>query len=162
MEFDNSHPVTDEKSYMLLQGGTMILDPDHSWTLREFTVHHSYREAEATINGVLEPRDPSDKRPIPKRLESRTEIVYQKTGVRATMLVVNDFDLYSPSALPPDSDFYLSAFGLPEPMGVRAPAAPPRWNLWIGLAGLGMLAAGVLLRQYLKRPNRALASLGKK
>ncbi len=42
----------------------------------------------------------------------------------------------------PDSDFTLSAFGLPEPVGVEPVVAPSRsrWYLWLALAGLGCLA----------------------
>jgi hypothetical protein len=49
------------------------------------------------------------------------------------------------TGIAPDSDFYLSAFGLPDPIGASPPAAS-RWYLVFILLGVAALALGVYLR----------------
>jgi hypothetical protein len=58
-----------------------------------------------------------------------------------------ELDFRCNSVLPPDADFTLTAFDLPEPMGMPPVSRGYRyWYLWFLLAGAGLLAAGLLLR----------------
>jgi len=50
----------------------------------------------------------------------------------------------------PDSDFKLSAFGLPEPEGLKQPAPPPRTWLWLIVAAVGAALLAILFA-WLKR-----------
>lgn len=47
-------------------------------------------------------------------------------------------------------EFYVSAYQLPEPMGIQI-ASPSRWYLWFGAAGVASLAFGLLLRRIVRR-----------
>lgn len=54
-------------------------------------------------------------------------------------------------------EFSLTAFGLPEPVGITI-QQPPRWHLWFGLGGIGCIAAGAACyhlarRAGIKRPR---------
>lgn len=147
IEFDNSHPVTNEASCMLIQGGRLLLDPSHFWTLREFMVRHKYQNGETTVRGVNETITPIGKFPIPKRCVSTTEFTNRETGKHSVLTVINDFDLREATTLPPDSEFFLSTFGLPEPIGVAARTSPTRWYLWISLMGVAAIMIAVILRK---------------
>lgn len=55
-----------------------------------------------------------------------------------------DYQLEAPAYLPPDTEFTLSAFGLPEPKGIVWDR-PSRWYLWfIAAAVLALAVAGYL------------------
>src|SRR5262249_483433 len=59
-----------------------------------------------------------------------------------------DYDLHEVD--PPDDEFTLTAFGLPEPVGMETKRSS-RAYLWFGLAPAGALALGYLLRRAARR-----------
>ncbi|HZT82686.1 MAG TPA: hypothetical protein VFA26_20825, partial [Gemmataceae bacterium] len=52
-----------------------------------------------------------------------------------------EFDLTERNDVP-DSEFTLSAFGLPEPAELQGKPSRVRWYLWAGVAGICCLALG--------------------
>ncbi len=86
--------------------------------------------------------------PALKRLESWSVDTRDLKNTRASRITEIDAFRRSPTPFP-DSDFRLSAFGLPEPKGVPQPAVPRTW-LWLiaAAAGAGLLA---ILFAWLKR-----------
>jgi hypothetical protein len=59
-------------------------------------------------------------------------------------------------------DFRMSAFGLPEPMGMPAVSRATRWHVWLSLAAVGVLVGGgivlMLKRRYAKIPAAPAAT----
>jgi hypothetical protein len=75
-----------------------------------------------------------------------------------------EIDEFHRSSIPfPDSEFTLSAFGLPEPMGVPAPEKPSRTWLWLLAAAVGSVAVAILFALLKRRHalNSALGSSGR-
>jgi hypothetical protein len=62
-----------------------------------------------------------------------------------------EYDLRE-SPMPEDEEFTLTAYGLPEPLGISLPTRSRAW-LWFALAGLAALGAGFLFRRI--APRRA-------
>ncbi|MBA2227964.1 hypothetical protein H0921_17535 [thermophilic bacterium 2918] len=56
-------------------------------------------------------------------------------------VVTSEYDLRDEGVEPLEREFTLSAFGLPEPVGVEW-ERPVRWYLWLMLAGMVCLVAG--------------------
>jgi hypothetical protein len=59
--------------------------------------------------------------------------------------VIREFQLMERDGIP-ESEFTLSAFGLPEPVELQGPRSQTRWYLWAGVAGILCLALGAGLR----------------
>ncbi len=121
--------------------GTLWLDPQRCWTLRHCTLHrHHPGSVESTVD--REVRATSAKYPIPVRCEEKTHILYPQSGNKDGEWV-DEFNLREVSPLPGDEEFTLSAFGLPEPMGVKPPERSRAW-LWLLVAAAGLAALAVL------------------
>lgn len=80
---------------------------------------------------------------------------WRKTAAGTKQLALEEVITYSefrPIDAPPETDFRLSAFGLPEPVGVVWERATPHY-VWI-LFGAGVFALLALLFRYLARRKR--------
>jgi hypothetical protein len=146
IQFDNTHPLSkDTSEFFPVQSGVLVLDPKKSWCLRSGTLQNKYfgsvsSDVLATeIGGLL-----SSTYPIPARL-TLTMQTLKDNGETIQGTMEFKFDLREPTSLPPDEEFTLTAFGLPEPAGLQAIVPPTRWYLWAGLAGILCLAAGVIV-----------------
>lgn len=158
VSFTNKHPFT-AKPFSPIQGGTLYLDPRRSWCLRSAIVdtQHSNGSGQAFYD-LTYTGHPADSF-VPRELVIRTlefiipdgKTIAEKQAVE--MRLRAEFKVNGSDSTPGDEQFYLSAFGLPEPIGIRAPTPPSRWNLWIGAAGFGTLALLFLLRKFLKEPR---------
>jgi hypothetical protein len=134
--------------------GTLWLDPERCWTVCKCTLHqHHPGLAESTMN--TEVIATPAKYPIPIRYTHNTEALYSQTGKRNSALVT-EFDLKEVSPLPGDEEFTLSAFGLPEPVGVKPPQRPRAW-LWLLAAAAGLAALAVLFAGLKRRAARRAA-----
>jgi hypothetical protein len=134
--------------------GTLWLDPERCWTLCKCTLHqHHPGFGESTMN--TEVSATPAKYPIPIRYNHDTEGFDPQRGKRKSGLV-SEFELKEVSPLPGDEEFTLSAFGLPEPVGVKPPQHPRTW-LWLLGAAAGLAALAVLFAGLKRRAARRAA-----
>ncbi len=153
IDFDNSHSfVKGAKDYYPIQAGTLVLDPAHYWSVRSarLTSLHGNMKVNSTIE--MEIRDLSAKFPVPKRYVEKREIQSGEEPVRKETWV-REFELAEVSPLPPDNEFTLSAFGLPEPLGLESRRSYP-WYVWLALGTAAVLLVGVLIGWFKRRMSR--------
>jgi hypothetical protein len=162
VEFDYSHE-TQERGGNPVQGGTLLLDQQRFWSLRSYHVRTKSKGFQGMMEfNVLEVGDSGATFPVPKRAvrksESRTD-----DGKTHENEFRYEYDLRVPRKLPGDEEFRLSAFGLPEPMGMPVPRRS-HWYIWLGLAGLGaiLLALVCKKRARLLRERAAARRLAKR
>lgn len=155
VEFDNPHPWQEEgKPFYPIQGGTLILDPNHYWCLRQADVRCLYSGATSTEHQEAEYGDSKNGYLIPRRAVERVENT-DLSGKRVSQLVIETtYELEEASVLPGDQEFTTLAYGIPEPFDVQAAAQKPRWYLWLGVAGGVLLLLGVLVRRLKLRAAR--------
>jgi hypothetical protein len=138
-----SHP--NETDWMPLRGGWLVFDPEKYWVIRECHVEFQNWGAGAAdvrlMDGKFEYKEGKKGFPVLKRIVRG----FPLSGSRQTI----EFDLSEKDDVP-DSDFTLSAFGLPEPAELKT-ARPQAWYIWAGLAGGVCLALGGGLRWMAKR-----------
>ena len=148
VDFDNSHPVPVEisdpgaKTLDKLQSGTLWLDPNRYWCVRSCDLNYKYLlNSEATVRVDAELVDETAEYPILKRWMEKRVIKHadQKVVPSATTL---DFEISVPTNPPEDSDFTLTAFGLPEPHSLPPHKANTNWYVWFGILGLICLTIG--------------------
>ncbi|GIW85299.1 MAG: hypothetical protein KatS3mg107_0959 [Gemmataceae bacterium] len=141
MEFDNTHPLElRSKDFEPIQSGVLLFDPGRYWCVRGCELNSKYINADSKITVAIELQDRSDNFPVPKRITSTSNQV-RTGGERLRVAWITEYDIFEPSRLPSDEEFTLSAFGLPEPVGVEW-EGPVRWYLWLTLAGVVCLVAG--------------------
>jgi len=142
--------MPEDPFHIPLRGGWVLYDPAHYWIIREYDVQMDWPApqgavSQGTIASALQYQDADDGFPIIKRIAQK---------IRISSFVDNDnsFDFDIREGDVPESDFVLSAFGLPEPPGFEG-KRPTRWYLWVGLAGIGCL---VLSAVFAWRKRRAV------
>jgi hypothetical protein len=86
------------------------------------------------------------------RLAKRTVETWspEADGTVSTSTTVDEFDLRYDENVP-DTEFTLTAFGLPEPKGITWERPAQHGWLWWGLAGLALIAAGYGLYRWRHR-----------
>lgn len=125
----------------------IILDPNRYWCILAFSFRVSWGRTSGTVD-----YGPDDHGlPVPIRYTMTQN--YDKGGQTVYETVFESWK-YRRDKIP-EKDFYLSAFGLPEPMGVKL-SDPPRIWLWL-LAAAFAAATLALLFAWLKR-RRALTN----
>jgi hypothetical protein len=88
--------------------------------------------------------------PVPRLIISEEEWVFDAEMVAKGFPSKNrremrmEYDVDEPNSLPPDEEFTLSAFGLPEPRGLEW-KKPTRWYLWLAVGGSVCLICGASL-----------------
>jgi hypothetical protein len=139
--------------------GSIYLDPSRCWCI------HRIKESEVyLINGVrdhdtkwdvqYETVDHPSGFPIIKNQTIHTtgskkrNGVEQKHGAKLTM----EYQLKVDEQVP-DTDFTLTAFGLPEPSPIHPPT---RWYLWLAMAGLLCLGVAALFRRLARRGENSI------
>ena len=152
--FTSAHEVN-QKIQDVIQGGTLVLDPKRFWCLRAYDLQGKTPVGRGTLKFWLdEPSIPAGSFPVGKGYNylndwkfdsplgghsgNEQESIGQLGGLR------------EPGQLPGDEEFTLSAFGLPEPLGVSR-SGPTRWYLWLGLGGGLCLLLGMAFRWLKKR-----------
>ena len=122
--------------------GWASYDPNRYWLLTAFDVQRTWtvRDLKGLSTATYEYQDTRDGCPILKRIVTRT----RNTRPDGTFDLEqkHDFDIREGDV--PESDFALSAFGLPEPKGMAIPRSS-RWYLWFIAGGVGCLLAGFLI-----------------
>ena len=107
-----------------LRDGWIELDPSRLWCVVQFDVVAASGRNTANVSGVYEFSDRSPGRPHVTRFVRR--IQSPKEGVDEE--VVNDFKYEDRSV--PESEFTLSSFGLPEPVGFSIPRSTVPAFVW--------------------------------
>jgi hypothetical protein len=132
------------KGGVLIKGGQMVLDPERNWILRDYTVHPG-NPNEVSYNRSFNIRDGNWRHPIVIGINTHITIKEDKT---TEVFSKSECQVEEQSNMP-ENEFTLSAFGLPEPMGVK-PLPPSRTWLWL-LAATVVTAALAFLFAWLKR-----------
>ena len=146
--FRNPHPLPKD-GIDPIQGGTMVLDPGHSWCLKSFRFDCEDGSGRFFLRSEFAYREPLGEFPLLAHSEIRGGPV-PGGPERIAWTAAADHDLEEPASPPPVTDFTLSAFGLPETAGI-ARKKPTPMHLWIllGADACGVLA--LLLRFLAKR-----------
>lgn len=134
--------------------GILLLDPHRFWVLRQSSISEKNSDQVITAKQEIELRNPTAKYPIPKHWLLSKEFSNGPNGGKSDARVVEEFDVKELSAPPDDSEFTLTAFGLPEPMGIPTPAKSHAY-LWIALAAVGAVTLAVLFRWMALRSRKA-------
>ncbi len=116
------------------------LDPRNDYGIRRVTTEHHWPKQKKTYVLTDEFRETKPGE-AGVYVSERTSVDKATNQVESS--IKYQFLEWSYSA-PPKSDFYLSAFGLPEPPGVHNPGIP--LFVWIGIAGI-LLVTGAFLVQ---------------
>jgi hypothetical protein len=151
VHFECSQPPS--KTHSFIRSGTIKLLPSKSWVVVASEVHFSSDQHSSTKSSrVEECYHLESNYPLPKRIVTAAVSTFTEgyTSRRNDKL---EYNLYYPTSPPPDSDFTLSAYGLPEPQGVTWERPTPRYVYLLAAAG-GFTLLAVVLR-WLARRYRA-------
>lgn len=135
----------EEKMGPWTQTGTLLFDPNRQWRLRSGDLQYSGQGQRGTVKIRVIETETVASSPLSRVYEVDNEFVAQGGGGDHQTIRM-EATLSRPKHLPADEEFTLSAFGLPEPPGIRRPVP---WYLWAAVAGLLLLGAGAIFR-YLK------------
>lgn len=138
--------------------GWMLLDSEHYWMIREYEYRISY-QPNPDGTDVLTTRKFTydyDRRGFPiavKHVDRDKFIDVVTKAVKRTKETVREVKLIEEKD-PAEREFTLSAFGLPEPLGVHVAGSANRWYLWVSLAGVFVLAFGIFFIWLAHRARR--------
>jgi hypothetical protein len=126
--------------------GRLLFDPSRYWCLRSGDVEVTGDTLSGTRKiRVTQSDHAGESLPFFRVFEADGDWV-SPAGWSNQQRIRYEVTLSQPTHLPPDEDFTLSAFGLPEPPGLEG-RRPTPWYLWLGLAGIVCLALGISLRR---------------
>jgi len=129
--------------------GKLNFDPNRFWCVRSADIQATGE----IISGTEKSRcTQSDARgglpPLWRRYESEGNWT-TAAGQKQLRKVSHEATLTQPGDVPPDEEFTLAAFGIPEPFG-GAPKPSP-WYLWLAVGGIICLGAGAVFRMLRQR-----------
>ncbi len=144
IEFDNPNDPN-QSSSCPIQGGRMVLDPARSWCVREYDVrtqHVNSIGTERTEAIELRPGT-STAFPLPAKIITTRQATSTTSNRSATVRneCVCDLD---EARVPAEEQFHLSAFGLPEPPGLKPKG--PHWYIWAACGAVAAFALAFALR----------------
>jgi hypothetical protein len=136
--------------------GKLLFDPRQYWCWRSGDI----QVTGDTINGTLKLRGTQSNKgdelpPLSRVWESEGDWVFPMAGVRNRKKLRYEATLSRPAELPADEEFRLSAFGLPEPVGVVWDKPTPTY-VWL-LAAAGVVGALAFGFRYLARRGHPTA-----
>jgi len=146
VDFECPHAVDKPPPYFV-QGGTMTLDPTGYWTLMEGRFHIQDIIATGKIEIHIDYKFDNGV-PIPVR--------YYQTGSRSNGTKFREeftYDWSVPARSLPESEFTLSHYGLPEPVGVVWERRTPVY-VWLFVAAGALLTLGIFFRWLARRLRR--------
>jgi hypothetical protein len=136
-----------------IQSGFIDFDAGHSYRVMGYEVHWKDSISEGDRKGSMEYQEGKG---IPILKTMVQEFPEQHSKKRGLISSKNTTSLnYTYDSGPSDEEFRLSHYGLPEPMGVKPPAPPPRTWLWLLVAALAAAALAILFTWLKRRRNRA-------
>ena len=158
IKFEALHDTKDRDG--AVQSGVLVLDPANLWCIRHANLETlSYPSPSTPLRAKVE-LDYSYRSengiPIPETIVERSKfpsgkIEYVHAGKRQLQSWPSgesetriDCELRLALVIS-DDDFYLTAFGLPEPNGMPARDKPTPWQWWLLVGGVTMLALGYLV-----------------
>jgi hypothetical protein len=147
VDFQCPHPVNHFQDNPV-QGGVFWLDPERLWCMAGYDVQLKTvkGEAEREVVQVEEWQLVNDEFWFPRR---RTfQRLWQEGGLSRKSIIVDKWEVFLPSTLPPDEEFTLSAFGFPEPP-LGGGGRP--WYVWLAWGGILFLLLGLVCRWLLRR-----------
>lgn len=127
-----------------LRGGWVLLDPDHHWVIRQYEVEVEWWQgdnkpgAKGTVAGTYEYGEGDDGLLLLRRVIQKHKPIEREDRFEFT-LAEADAD---------DDEFYLSAYGFPEPPGVRRPTP---WYLWAALVGVVCVVLALAAHRFARR-----------
>jgi hypothetical protein len=127
--------------------GSMLLEPSKAWSIREIGERLPTTEPETEIRTLYETADHPSGFPLIRRESRSNQIIFNQKKVRNQYEI--DYDIRVDERIP-DSEFTLSAFGLPEPAGVIWERPTP-YYIWILAAAAGCGALALLFRYLARR-----------
>jgi hypothetical protein len=136
--------------------GWALYDPDRYWVIGAFDLQLALPAVQgappAAKTALFEYRDAGAGFPILQRIvcQFKNPAQSKSFGREDTY----DFDLREADV--PESDFTLSAFGFPDPVGSKPPERPRTW-LWLLVAAAGLAALAVLFAGLKRRAARRTA-----
>lgn len=130
LEFDFDNPI-DAKSFATpLQGGSLLLDPRNDWHIHEADLRLKGSNGEsAMLHCQFSFKAVSGPHLLPTH-STRS----RKVSGKETFELSVEYDLRETNDSIQDSEFTLSAYGLPEPVGVTWAKPTPRF-IWFLIAG---------------------------
>jgi hypothetical protein len=157
IDFECPHTLA-QKPFLPIQAGTILLDPQQSWCVREYEVQTKHSNASGvTRSQIIQIRESNQPHfPLPVRIAWTTTSRATEPGFVGQTVISScnvDYDL-DESHPPTDEEFRLSAFGLPEPGGKERRT---RWHLWAAAAA-GTCLIGTLLFRWLARRAKSQAA----
>lgn len=158
LEFDSSHEMPAKNWRVRVQRGTLILDPANLWCLKRANLETVWFHPESPnarpAKAVIEYTYRSERGvPVPEKTIERGRCELGATeNTRDYAIKLLDVS---------DDEFYLSAFGFPEPKGVVRKQGSS-YYFWFILVGVGGVALGYVLRRWVrgKRMMEASTSRG--
>jgi hypothetical protein len=148
IEFTCPHQP-DNKQRNRAQRGTLLLDPNRNWLICDSTavgetenaVGQMWRRFTSSAGGTAEN--------LIGTLEEDHTWEFREEG-KTIVRIRADFNLRLPEPPPPERDFTLSAFGLPEPPGVTWERSTPGWLYGI-LVGFALILVSGILYKVIRR-----------
>ncbi|MEJ5276058.1 MAG: hypothetical protein WHU94_09120 [Thermogemmata sp.] len=125
------------------ENGWIIFDPERYWIPLEYKASVTWlgaQEIKTEEHGAMEYTKISHELPVLKQMDGRIKGKSTK-GIPVELDFVFRTEYLIREYVPSVEEFTLSAFGLPEPVGVEW-ERPVRWYLWLMLAGVVCLVAG--------------------
>jgi hypothetical protein len=136
------------------RSGVVVLDPSRDWVIRRTELEEEQQVGKVKVTGKYTGR-------IDYKESGEQHVIKSETRHRIwnNGALVNEITLLSeierrPRKSIPESEFTLSAFGLPEPHWARPKSKP--WYLWFAIAGLVCLSLGAGVA-FVKRRRAARA-----
>jgi len=148
IDFECPHPIKKYTRPYFVQSGSLLLDPVHYWCMQEYDLKIKSIDGNGTNHAVFEFREGSNRLPTITRM-----VRTGKSPLGNSSEEIFEFDLHEASELPPEKEFTLSAFGLPEPMGVKPLERSHTW-FWLSAATVGLAGLAILFA-WLKRRREA-------
>ncbi len=145
--FESRHDPSDDKNangvgvYTWIQGGTIIFDSNRRFVVRSAELDCLDIDGSAVTIRLKYTYPNNAELVLPVASHSELE------KIEGTLIGETTYR-WRYGKLPEDSEFMLSAFGIPEPDWYRPP--PPYW-LYVSIAGMALLLIGALLIRYGKQ-----------
>jgi hypothetical protein len=133
--------------------GELVLDTANYWLPHSYELNSSYGRWRAENVLAIEKGTVPVCKEIKHFIDFKDELrkVYENGAIRV------DLQQCVPEPLPPNHEFYLSAFGLEEPFGVEWPKPTP-WFLYFSAGGFGLFFLALFLWRVLaKRQARGVS-----
>lgn len=148
-EFEYEEP---RKKYQ--RKGVIYFDPSHKWCIRQIkdteVIYHNGDRYRTTAWDVrYEVIDHSSGFPLVKSILTTWDSRYERSGKKSKGTIRREYELESNDRVP-ETEFTLSAFGLPEPIGINQPRRTPVF-VWVLASAAVCVIFAIGFRQLARR-----------